>query len=243
MRFGFGSGQIEAGWAQLQKRPGMIRTEVTLQGLTAVDAYDGHEGWSLDPFQGRRDAQKDSADDAREIAQDADIEGPLVHWREKGHRVEYLGTEDVDGTPAHKLRVTLKDGDTQYVFLDPDYFLEIRIETVARVRGAERITETDLGSYEQVDGVWFPFSIESGPKGAPRSTRITIERAEPNVDADDSLFGFPAAGTPIPRAVVAGPARPRRPRQPPPAPPPRASPASTPASSRASPRATSARRR
>ena len=208
--FGSGNGQIEAAWAQAQKRPGMIRTEVTLQGLTEVDAYDGRDSWTLDPFQGRRDAQKNSADDARQNAHDADIEGAVVRWHEKGHRIEYLGTEDVDGTPAHKLRVTLKDGDTQYVFLDPDYFLEIRIQTVAHVRGAERITEADLGSYEQVDGVWFPFSIESGGKGAPRSVRITVERAEPNASVDDSLFRFPAAGTPIPRAVVAGPARPER---------------------------------
>ncbi|HYV42727.1 MAG TPA: hypothetical protein VEO02_13135, partial [Thermoanaerobaculia bacterium] len=99
----------------------------------------------------------------------------------------------------------LKGGDTQYVFLDPDYFLEIRVETVARVRGTERITETDLGSYEQVAGVWFPFSIESGRKGEPRRSRITIERAEANVEVDEGLFKFPPAGTPIGRAIPAAP--------------------------------------
>jgi photosystem II stability/assembly factor-like uncharacterized protein len=202
--FGSGDNAVEAAWAGLQKRPGMIRTEVTLQGLTAVDAFDGKEAWSLNPFQGRRDAQKNSADEARALAQNADIEGPLVHWREKGHRVESLGTEDVDGTPALKLRVSLKDGDTEYVFLDPDYFLEIRVERVARVRGAERITETDLGGYEQVAGVWFPFSSESGRKGGPRNARVTIERAEANVGAEDALFQFPPAGTPIGRAIPAG---------------------------------------
>ena len=204
--FGAGDRQIEAAWAQIQKRPGMIRTETTLQGLTAVETYDGRDAWTLDPFEGRREAQRDSADDARIRAREADIEGPLVHWREKGHRVEYMGTEDVDGTPAHKLRVTLKDGDTQYLFLDPDYFLEIRIETVSHVRGTERISEADLGSYEQVDGLWIPFSIEAGAKGRPRGAKITIERVEVNVDADDAMFRFPPAGTPIGRAVIAGPA-------------------------------------
>jgi hypothetical protein len=97
--FGGGEFSIEAVFGRLQKRPGMIRTETTLQGLTAVEAFDGQEGWSLSPFQGKRDAQKGSADDARASAQEADFDGPLVHWREKGHKVEYLGTEDVDGTP------------------------------------------------------------------------------------------------------------------------------------------------
>ncbi len=201
--FGFGDSTIEASWARVQKRPGMVRTEVSLQGLTAVDAYDGNEGWSLQPFGGRRDAQRQSADDTKSLAQDADLEGPLVRWREKGHRVEYLGTEDVDGTLAHKLRVDLKDGDTKYLYLDPDYFLEIRIETVSRVRGAEQVSETDLGSYEQVEGVWIPFAIESGGKGERRGQHLTIERAEVNVDVDDGMFRFPAAGTPIGRVVVA----------------------------------------
>ena len=126
----------------------------------------------------RRAARRaeDSADEAKDRAREADLDGPLVHWREKGHRVEYLGTEDVDGTPAHKLRVTRKDGDTQYVYLDPDYWLEIRVVTVSRVRGVERVTETDLGGYAQVAGVWIPFSIESGPKGRPPRERVTIGR-------------------------------------------------------------------
>jgi photosystem II stability/assembly factor-like uncharacterized protein/outer membrane lipoprotein-sorting protein len=204
--FGFGDNQIEASWGVLQKRPGMIRSEVSLQGLSAIEAFDGKEGWSLDPFSGRRDAQRDSADDAKTRAQDADIEGPLVHWREKGHRVEYLGTEDVDGTPAHKLRVTLKDGDVRTLYLDPDYFLEIREVAETHIRGTERVSQTDLGSYEQIEGVWIPFSIESGPKGGPVSTHITIERAEVNVAADDAAFRFPPAGSTISRAVLAAPA-------------------------------------
>ncbi|MGH9441496.1 MAG: hypothetical protein ACRD16_04425, partial [Thermoanaerobaculia bacterium] len=217
--FSFGDNTLEAGWGQLQKRPGMIRTEISLQGLTAVTAYDGREGWSLQPFQGRRDAQRSSADDSRSTAQDADLDGVLVDWKEKGHKVDFLGTEDVDGTPALKLRVALKDGDTKYVFLDPDYFLEIRIETLNLVRGVENITETDLGSYEQVNGVWIPFSIDQGQKGAPRNSHITVERAEANVDAGDELFRFPPAGTPIGRAVVASPsARENAASSPPPAP-------------------------
>ncbi|MFN2634748.1 MAG: sialidase [Thermoanaerobaculia bacterium] len=204
---GFGETQIEAGWGQIQKRPGMIRTEVTLQGLTAVDAWDGKESWSLDPFQGRRDAQRNSADEGKEMAQDADIDGPLVGWREKGHRVDYLGMEDVDGTPAHKLRVTLKDGDVKEVFLDPDYFLEIRVISTVHIRGAEKVTESDFGSYEQVEGVWVPFSVETGRKGAPRSSRITIDHAGANVDVDDALFRYPAAGSAIVRSIVIPPTR------------------------------------
>jgi hypothetical protein len=148
--FGGRGRTIDAPWGQVQKRPGLVRSETTLQGLTQVSAYDGREGWAVTPFQGRPDAEKASDDDARALAQQAELDGPLVGWRDKGHRVEYLGTEDADGTPAIKLRVIRKDGDVQYVYLDPDSYLEIRVTTVRKIRGAEQIVETDLGGYQQV---------------------------------------------------------------------------------------------
>src|SRR6266403_3766853 len=199
----FGGGDdfsITAQFAQLLERPNQIRREITLQGLTAIDAYDGKESWSVDPFQGRKDPFRTTADEARGLAQDADIEGPLVRWREKGHQIRYLGTEDVDGTPAHKLRIALKDGDVQYVYLDPDYFLEIRRVSQQTVRGSERVTETDFGSYVQVNGVWIPTSVESGKKSGPKTQRFTVETAEGNVPADDAVFRFPAG--PGTRAVL-----------------------------------------
>src|SRR5438552_433253 len=150
--FGRDGGSVTSEWALMRKRPGMLRAETTRQGLTSIQAYDGTQSWSVDPFGGRRDPFRTSADEARALAQEADIDGPLVNWREKGHQVTWLGTEDVDGTPALKLRVALKDGDTQYVYLDPDYFLEIRRVNQRHLRGTERITETDYGSYAQVNG-------------------------------------------------------------------------------------------
>src|SRR3954469_24075853 len=203
--FGGRGRTIEAPWGQVQKRPGMMRSETTLQGLTQVSAYDGHDGWAITPFQGRLDPEKASQDEAHALAQLAEIDGPLVGWRDKGHRVEYLGSEDVDGTPAIKLRVTRKDGDLQYVYLDPDSYLEIRITTVHKARGAEQISETDLGGYQQVNGVWFPFAQESGGKGAPRNVHVTIERGEANVAADDAWFKLPAPKTPVVAVISAAP--------------------------------------
>jgi len=202
--FGGGDFSIDAEWAQVQKRGGSMRNEVTLQGLTAVTAYDGKDGWNMSPFGGRREAEKSSADGARALAQQAELDGPLIGWRDKGHRIEYLGTEDVDGTPALKLRVTRKDKDVQYVYLDPDSALEIRISTVRKIRGTESISETDLGGYQQVAGVWIPFSIESGAPGGPRSSRIDVQRAEVNVAVDDHWFTLPASGVAITRVLSPG---------------------------------------
>src|ERR1043165_8730663 len=84
---GFG---FEAAWGQLQKRGSagadLMRNEVTVQGLTQMQAYDGREGWSIQPFQGRLDAEKASDDDARGFAQQAEIDGPLIARRAPGAR-------------------------------------------------------------------------------------------------------------------------------------------------------------
>jgi photosystem II stability/assembly factor-like uncharacterized protein len=204
-RYGDGDFTIEATYGSVQKRPANIRTEVSFQGLTGVDAYDGKEMWSTEPWGGRRDAFRRSADEAKELAHASDIEGPLVDWKEKGHRVDYLGTQEIDGAPAHKLRVTMKDGDVEYHYLDAETFLEIRVVRERHVRGVEQIFESDLGDYQQVAGVWIPTSIDSGRKGAPRTSHVVIERAEPNVEIDDAVFRMPAAGAKIGRTIAAAP--------------------------------------
>lgn len=185
-------GQIQFAFAQTKKQPDSVRNEYTLQGMTIVQAFDGKEGWKISPFQGRKDPEKMSADDLKSLMEDAEMAGPLVDWKEKGSKVEYLGTEDVDGTQAHKLKVTRKNGDVNYVYLDPEHFLEIRILSQRMEHGAQVETETDLSDYEKVNGVYVPLSIESGRKGDPDKQKVIIDKGEGNIPVDDSTFKFPA---------------------------------------------------
>jgi len=189
----FGEFTAEFSLIRRIKRPGQMRTDATLQGLTAVRAWDGHEGWAISPLFGRKDPERISTDESKELVDVADLDGPLVDSASKGERIDYLGMEDVDGTEAHKLRVTTKDGDVQYVYLDPDYYLVIRILYQRSIRGAQLETETDFGNYEKVNGVYFPFSFDSGPKDGAKTRRITIEKAEANIPLSDAVFRFPAS--------------------------------------------------
>ena len=188
-------GQLQLEYAQTKKRPGEVRSELSLQGMTAVQAYDGKEGWKISSFQGRKDPEKMSADDVKLLMEEAEIDGPLVDWKAKGSTLEYLGREDVDGTSAYKIKVVRKNGDVSFVYLDPDHFLEIRILTQRIKHGAQEEVETDVGDYEKIGGVFVPFSVESGRKGDPDKQKIVIEKAEANVPVDDAIFHFPATGS------------------------------------------------
>ena len=185
-------GSLDLGFIQVRKAPNSLRNEVSVQGLTQVQVWDGHQGWRIDPFQGRKDAERMTDDDARSLADDANIAGPLINYKAQGNTIEYQGTEDVDGTEAHKLKVTLKNGDVQTVFLDPDHYIEIRTISQRKVRGTEVEDTSDFGDYELVDGVYFPFSITTYTKGQGGQQQLTIEKAEVNVAVDDALFAFPA---------------------------------------------------
>jgi hypothetical protein len=178
---------------QDNQRPDRLRETFTVQGMTAVQAYDGSQGWQIQPFEGRKDPELLGEDDLRDLIETADFDGPLVDYKQKGNTVEYLGHDTVDGDDALRLKVTLKNGDIIYYLLDPDTYLEIRTEKQQFIRGNVRETVTDLGSYKPVNGVMYPFSIESGPKSQPADRqKTTITSIEANVPMDDSEFKMPA---------------------------------------------------
>jgi len=112
--------------SQENARPNLVRETFSLQGMTAVQAYDGSSGWQIQPFGGRKDPQLMGEDDLRDLLIDSDFDGPMVNYKEKGNTIEYLGHDVVDGDDALRLKVTLKNGDILYYYLDPDTYLEIR---------------------------------------------------------------------------------------------------------------------
>ncbi len=191
----FPGAKIEMAVVELRARPGRVRVENTLTGMTSIDAFDGQVAWKVRPFFGRKDPERTSADEAKAMRLTADVEGPLVDWRAKGHRVTLLGTEELDGTPCYKLRVDLRWGDQLVSWIDPDSFMVLRELQRTTIRGAEQFTEVDYGDYERVAGVEVPMLEESGPRGSDSSekTKVVYEHAEANVPVDDASFAFPGA--------------------------------------------------
>jgi hypothetical protein len=182
-----------AAFRQMNMRPNLYRQNLSMQGMTAVQAYDGSVGWQTNPFRGRKDPELMGEDNLRDLLMDADFDGPLVDYAEKGNKVEYLGHDMVDGDDALRLKVTLKNGDIIYYYLDPDTYLEIRKEIQQFVRGSVRERVVDLGSYKPVDGVMYPFSISEGPRSNPGAQVTTVHKIEVNVNMDPAEFMLPAS--------------------------------------------------
>ena len=179
------------------KRPDKVRMEFTLQGMTGIQSYDGKTAWMVMPFLGKKDPEEMTGDDLNDIIEQADlIEGPLFDWKEKGHTVELLGEETIEGTPAWKLKLTRKNGNVSTIWLDKEAYVEIKSEG-KRKRGDQEIEmETSYGDYKEVGGLIFPHSIQSKPKGAPQGANISVESIELNPTLDDALFTMPKVEKP-----------------------------------------------
>ena len=197
-----GGGGFEARVLEEKKRPDLIRQEFSLQGMIGVTAYDGKAGWKIEPWQGKKDPEPLGEEEMKSIVEDSDFDGPLVNYASKGNKVEYVGTEPVEGTDAYKLKVTLKNGDVLYYYMDTDYYVPIKIDTKRFVRGEEREYETSLGDYKEVSGVYFPYSSETNAKGSPFKQKISIEKVEVNVPIADNRFVEPRVGGGQPPAAA-----------------------------------------
>jgi outer membrane lipoprotein-sorting protein len=181
---------IEATFTMVAKRPAKMRMEFTVQGMTAVQAFDGEVGWMISPFMGQTEPEPMPADIVQTIREDADFDGPLVDYAAKGHSVEMGGKEDVQGTETYKLKLTLKDGQVTYYYLDSEYFLPIKTEARRTVQGMDINAETFMSDYKSVDGMMLPFSLQIMGQG-PQAQTLSIENVEFNIDIDDKVFVMP----------------------------------------------------
>ena len=188
-------GSFRAAYVQENKRPDRVREEAIIQGLAQVQAYDGKVGWQISPFSGRKDPERMSQDDTKTLVIDADIDGALVDYKQKGHKAELVGHDSVEGTDCYKVKLSLKNGDVRYYFLDSDSFLELKIENQSNIRGTVQYTETYFGDYEQVNGIYYPFAVETGDKGSDSRTKFTVDKVELDVPLDDARFSMPAVKT------------------------------------------------
>jgi len=197
---------MEAPFTMMAKRPRMTRTEFVFAGMTGVQAYDGKNGWMVMPFMGKKDPEAMPEDQAKLMEEQADIDGPLVDWKEKGHKVELLGKEQVEGADAYKVKVTKKNGDVSTIFIDAESHLEIKSEGKRKIRGTEYEGETVLGEYKEVEGMMMAHSMESGAKGSPQRQKMVIEKIEVNPALADTLFLMPAGTKPasMPAAADSG---------------------------------------
>ena len=192
-------------------RPRKMRLELQFNGQTAVQVYDGTNGWKLRPFLNRRDVEPFSPEEIKRASKQSDLDGQLIDYAAKGTRVELDGVERVEEREAYKLKLTLKNGDVTHVWIDAQTFLETKVEgQPRRLDGTDHPVEVYYRDYRAVNGLQVPFVLETkvlpvahtalGLKDTPVPVeRITVEKVTVNPKLDDAYFTKPVV-TPTPAA-------------------------------------------
>ena len=196
------TGKMEAGGKQntelplqLQlKRPHKSRMELEFQG-TAVQVYDGTNGWKLRPFLGRDTVEPYSPEELKSASLESELDGPLVDYAAKGTQVELEGVEKVEDHDTYKLKLTMKGEQARHLWIDAETFLEAKIEgTPSRMDGKMHPVEIYYRDYRSVDGLMIPYVRETVVLGLrqPSKHKISIETVAVNPKLEESVFAKPS---------------------------------------------------
>ena len=174
-------------------------TKISIQGQEIKQGvFDGETLWSTN-FMSMK-AEKSDQEDVDNVKNElAEFPDPFLNYKDKGFTVELMGTETVEGSDVFKIKLTKKpmvvDGEevpnVSIYYFDSESFVPIMVhEEVMSGPGKGMIMESKMSDYQEVEGLYFPFSMTQGVKDQPGQP-ITIESIELNPSIDDSEFNFP----------------------------------------------------
>lgn len=178
-----------------EKTPVKQRMQIQVQGMEIVQAYDGTDAWMINPMAGGTAPVKMSDEESKDF-KDNDLQDEFIDYKSKGHTVELLGTEEIDGVKCFKIQlVKNKNNDKEDVseihYFDSENFVPIMVVSYARsgpTKGQE--VKTYLSDYQEVGGLTMPFFIEAKLNGQTVQ-KITVEKVTLNEIMEDNLFTFP----------------------------------------------------
>lgn len=189
-----------------RKRPLKLHMEITLNGQTLIRVYDGKSaGWIYNPFVPSPSVEPMSDADLSNIFDEADFDGPFVDYKEKGNQIDFVGKEDILGKPNFKLKLTNKHGDISFFYFDASTFLLSKWEGSRKVADKDVPWESFFHDFRELNGLKYPFLIESDAPGTDQTQRITAEKIEVNQPIEDSRFVKPNPPAPPPSAPPPNP--------------------------------------
>ncbi len=175
------------------KRPRKSRLEIVFNGQSAIQVYDGAQGWKLRPFLNRHQVEQFTTDELKAAATQGELDGPLLDYASKGTAIALEGTEVIEGHNTYRLKLTLKSRQVQHVWIDANSFLETKIEgTPRRLDGRMHPVWVFMREYKSVSGVMMPTVLETTVQGVAQTEKISIDKIDVNQSLPDSRFAKPS---------------------------------------------------
>ena len=178
---------MEAPFTVQFRQPNQTRLDADFGGMALIQAYDGEQAWAQTPGEPKPSVLE--GDQAAVLAAQADVNGPLVDYEERGYEVELAGREETDTGEAWKLKVTGPDGFVQHIFIGTDDGLEKKRVAQADIGFGMQESTTAYGDYREVDGVVLAhLHTATGPMG---EMPLVFKSFEINAEVDPEIFFMP----------------------------------------------------
>jgi len=173
------------------KRPHKMRLEINLGDLTALQLFDGKQGWTIQPSGKGPLVRPFAPDEAMTAADQLDPEGPLIDAAAKGTTVTLEGRDTVEGHATYKLKLVLKGGEERHVWVDAETYLDVKIDGQRIIEGKPWPSETYFYDWKKTGGIKLPYRVETAVDGVRTSNRILVDKAVVNMAIDDAQFTLP----------------------------------------------------
>lgn len=180
---------MELNFTETTKRPSKFRMDMSFQGMAITQAFDGTVAWSVNPMGGGK-PEKAGSEEVKKMAEQADMDGELIDWKSKGYKLELVGTEDIDGSTAYKIKST-KDDETSFLYIDAVTWLLAKIDRKMSMMGQEAEVEMVFSNYQDINGVQMPMLMEIRSDGQTMMS-MSYSSIKANVDVPDARFAFPS---------------------------------------------------
>jgi hypothetical protein len=180
---------LEKKFTSYKTKCGAYHADLYLGKHRVFEGFNGECGWTIDPWQEIEYARNINANETNVFRQKAEFFTPFLHHKEKGHQVEYLGKENVDGTEMYALKLIRKDGKSEKWYLDTKTYLEYKCEADWVDFASPIPAEMYYDDFRTVEGLVIPFFVERIFRTRDRITQI--ENIEVNPKIDKSLFEMP----------------------------------------------------
>ncbi|MBK5298122.1 MAG: hypothetical protein JJE40_13275 [Vicinamibacteria bacterium] len=172
------------------KRPNKMKQEMTMQGQTIIQAFDGETVWAVNPMMGSAAPRVMEGPAADVVKNQSLFDGPLVGYKDRGDTLDVVGPADIEGAKTWKLKLTRKDGKSMHIFLDAETGLEKQWTAAMDQNGLTMEIETTMGDYQATDGILVARSIRT-MMGGQQMASVKFTTVEFNVPIEDSEFVMP----------------------------------------------------
>lgn len=167
------------------KNPDKVKQVMNINGQEVIQVFDGEKGYSVNPMAGSTTPTEMPPDELNSLKSNNMFQNELANYLKEG-KLTLEGEEAVNGAPAFKLKASISESNTTYIFIDKSSFYATKMSSSMTSQGMPMTIDMLLSDYKEMNGVVVPGKTTMSAQGM--EFVLTYTNIEVNIPMDDSIF-------------------------------------------------------